>query len=237
MPEHKTVEKAPAQRRRLLSWGLMVGILAGLVAAALNVAGLVDRLEVSTRDLRFRLRGPLEPDPEIVLVTIDQRSLTELGRYPWPRGLLAQLIERIHSADPACLALDLALLEPENPAVDERLADAIGMGVTVLPVYLSPIPGQPLRWLTPAVPFYAKAHSMGHVALVPDLDGVYRALYQYQSYGGLSYPAFSAAAVAAYGGGRLEPLSAPLESGVSQSGRLDIQYRGSMRSCAQTTPS
>ncbi|HUT98204.1 MAG TPA: CHASE2 domain-containing protein [bacterium] len=214
------------KKKRFLSWGFTVGLLAGVVAAALSAAGLLDRLEVGTRDLRFRLRGPVEPDPEIALVTIDQRSLTELGRYPWPRGLLAQLVERIHSADPACLALDLALLEPDNPASDERLADAIGMGVTVLPVYLSPIPGQPLRWLTPAAPFSAKAHSLGHVALVPDLDGVYRTLYAYQSYGGLSYPAFSAAAATAFGGGRLEPLSASLESGVSQSDRLDITYRG-----------
>ncbi|MCK4594200.1 CHASE2 domain-containing protein, partial [bacterium] len=224
----KTADEVAEHRRRFLPWGLTVGLLAGLVAAALNVAGLVDRLEVSSRDIRFLLRGPLDPDPEIALVTIDQRSLTELGRYPWPRGLLAQLVERIHSVDPACLALDLALLEPDNPAVDERLADAIGMGVTVLPIYLSPIPGQPLRWLTPATPFYAKAHSLGHVALVPDLDGVYCTLYTYQSYGGLSYPAFSAVAATAYGGGRLEPLSAPLEPGVSQSHRLDIRYRGPM---------
>jgi len=214
------------RKRRFGSWGFTVGLLAGVAAAALSAAGFLDRLEVGTRDLRFRLRGPVEPDPEIALVTIDQRSLTELGRYPWPRGLLAQLVERIHSAEPACLALDLALLEPDNPASDERLADAIGMGVTVLPVYLSPIPGQPLKWLVPAAPFSAKAYSLGHVALVPDLDGVYRTLYEYQSYGGLSYPAFSAAAAAAFGGGRLEPMSAPLESGVSQSGRLDIAYRG-----------
>lgn len=227
MTETKKADEV-AERRRRLPWGLTVGLLAGLVAAALNVAGLVDRLEVGTRDLRFMLRGPLSPDPEIVLVIIDQRSLTELGRYPWPRGLLAQLVERIHSVDPACLALDLVLLEPDNPAVDERLADAIGMGVTVLPVYLSPIPGQPLKWLTPAPPFLSKAHSVGHVALVPDLDGVYRTLYRYQSYGGLSYPAFSAVAATAYGGGRLEPLSAPLEPGVSQSRRLDIRYRGPM---------
>src|SRR4030042_4968217 len=138
------------KKKRFLPGGFPVGLLAGVAAAALSAAGFLDRIEVGTRDLRFWLRGPVEPDPEIALVTIDQRSLTELGRYPWPRGLLAQLVERIPSADPACLALDLALLEPDNPASDERLADAIGMGVTVLPGYLSPIPGQPFPWLTPA---------------------------------------------------------------------------------------
>ena len=215
--KQKPSAEAQGKKRRLLSWGFTVGLLAGAVTAALSALGLFDRLEAGAGDLLLRLKRPSEPPSEIALVVIDQRSLAELGSFPWPRGLVAQLIERVHAAEPHCLALDLALLEPDNPAADERLADAIGRGTTILPVYLTPIPGRPLQWLAPAPPFAARAHSLGHVELEPDPDGVHRTLYAYRSYGGLSYPAFSAAAVAAFGGGRLEPLPAPLADRVEES--------------------
>lgn len=34
---------------------------------------------------------------DIVLVTIDEHSLSELGRWPWSRRAHAKLIERLHS--------------------------------------------------------------------------------------------------------------------------------------------
>jgi len=227
-----------AKPRTRLRWGLRLGLLGGLLAAALTVAGLTRQLEVLSRDLRFRVRGTVEAPAEVVLVTIDQRSLDVLGRYPWERGVLAEVVERLTAAEPGCLALDLALLESSTPEADQRLARALEAAPTVLPVYLAALPlslserptpsrdGGPLYWYTPAPPFRRAATALGHVALDPDVDGIYRNLYLEQSYGGRAYPAFAAAATAVYRGELPQPGDVPVDDAVGQRERLLINYRG-----------
>lgn len=231
------VRRKRGDRRGRWSWGLRLGLLAGAAAALLVALGFTEELEMLSRDLRFRLRGTRDPGDEIVLVTIDQRALDELGRYPWEREVLAEVVEALREADPACLALDLALLETSDPEADRRLARALGGVDCVLPAYLSPLPlsfaverpetgSGPLYWYAPAPAFRRAAHTLGHVALDPDVDGVYRTLYLEQSYGGTAYPAFAAAAAACYRGDELEPHSVGLSSGIGQERRLLIDYRG-----------
>jgi adenylate cyclase len=46
-------------------------------------------LELKALDPRFLSRGKIAPTGKIVLVTIDEKSLDELGRWPWPRVRIA----------------------------------------------------------------------------------------------------------------------------------------------------
>jgi adenylate cyclase len=57
--------------------------------------GLPLRLEGETLDLRFRLRPPHVPPVSLVIVDIDDPSITEIGRWPWSRQVLARLLDRI----------------------------------------------------------------------------------------------------------------------------------------------
>ncbi len=52
-------------------------------------------LELKTLDLRFLSRGKIATSGEIALVTIDEKSLDELGRWPWPRVRMAQLLDAL----------------------------------------------------------------------------------------------------------------------------------------------
>ena len=42
----------------------------------------------------FELRGQRSPTAPIIIVTIDEKSLSELGRWPWPRTTIAKLVGR-----------------------------------------------------------------------------------------------------------------------------------------------
>jgi adenylate cyclase len=68
-------------------------------------------------DLRFQARPPQPTSGAIVLVLIDDRSLGEIGRWPWSRSVMALLVERLVTAGARTIALDLLLAEPESSAV------------------------------------------------------------------------------------------------------------------------
>ena len=82
-------------------------------------------IDLKMTDVRFRLRKGMKPDPRIVIVTIDQKSVNELGRWPWPRTVMANLIEKLAEYGVKVVALDIVFSERSDPEADRKLANAI----------------------------------------------------------------------------------------------------------------
>ncbi len=80
---------------------------------------IVQFLENKTYDFRFLLRGDREPGPEIVIVGIDEKSLKQIGRWPWPRATLAELMQQMADQQPAVIGVDVLFSEAEL-SPDER---------------------------------------------------------------------------------------------------------------------
>jgi CHASE2 domain-containing sensor protein len=100
-----------------------VALLAGL---GIYSTGMLNALEHQTIDQRFSLRGGREPHTGIVIVGLDQRSLAALNqRPPIQRRLYAELIDRLASANPRLIALDIQFIGGSDPVDDEALVDAI----------------------------------------------------------------------------------------------------------------
>lgn len=55
----------------------------------------VGRLDLFLYDTRLALTMPNTVDPRVVVVDIDEKSLAEIGRWPWRRDILARLIEQL----------------------------------------------------------------------------------------------------------------------------------------------
>jgi len=96
--------------------------------------GFFQALELKVLDEHFRLRGRRAPSVPIAVVGIDDASLEKIGRWPWPRATLGQLISAVSNAGARVIGLDVILAEPER-APDQRLADellrryeALGLG-------------------------------------------------------------------------------------------------------------
>ncbi len=117
----------------------------GFLAVLLHASGVfplrfVAESELAWADARLRSNLPGTLDPRIVIVDADERSLGEIGRWPWPRDRLAALVdELVERQRVALIGLDMVLAEPD-PAHDQRLARALEGRPVVLGFYLNDDP-------------------------------------------------------------------------------------------------
>ena len=85
---------------------------------------------------RWAPRAAATPSP-VRVVEIDDESLTRLGRWPWPRAKLGQMIEKLTDAGAAAVALDIVLDYPGEAADDSALTAAITGRPVVLGQYFT----------------------------------------------------------------------------------------------------
>ncbi len=57
--------------------------------------GFVEQLDNIIYDARVRMTMPGGVDRRIVILDIDEKSLGEIGRWPWSRSLMAQVVEKL----------------------------------------------------------------------------------------------------------------------------------------------
>lgn len=94
---------------------LLIALACITVAALLYLVGpgLLDSLEFKTYDLRLQSRGTLTPSPNILLCVIDEKSLREQGRWPWPRWKIAKLVDKLSEMGAKVIAFDIGFFEPD----------------------------------------------------------------------------------------------------------------------------
>ena len=92
---------------------LAVGLALGLVFSFLCLpGGWLHGLELRAGDILFRLRAPRPGPQDVVIVAIDDKSIGQLGRWPWPRARHAELIRSLARAKPRAIAFDVLFSEP-----------------------------------------------------------------------------------------------------------------------------
>lgn len=74
----------------------------------------VYRLELSSLDTRFQLRGRMPIDPRIIIVDVDQHSQEVLGRWPFPRVHFADAINALHEDGAKVAAFDMTFSKPDQ---------------------------------------------------------------------------------------------------------------------------
>src|ERR1700675_883359 len=101
--------------------GLLLDAGAGFVLTAVVMLSyllqwpFMAAVEFKAYDLRAKLRGTLKSQPEeIALVTIDEESIAQFGRFPWPRSRIAAGIDKIAAGGPKVIGLTVLFSEPEQ---------------------------------------------------------------------------------------------------------------------------
>lgn len=70
-------------------------------------------IEYKAYDWRFQLRGEMQPGNDVVILAIDEKSIEELGRWPWPRKIFAKAYENLAKDGAAVIANDVIFSEPD----------------------------------------------------------------------------------------------------------------------------
>ncbi len=150
------------------------------------VTWFVPSLSAASLNMLFRLRGAFQAPADIVIVAIDDQSLQRIGRWPWPRSVMAQAIDKLTQSRPRSIGLDVIYSEPTTPEDDERLTSAIARnGQVILPAQLyesspaasvSQTAKPNTAWLRPLPDFASAASSLGHAHVSPEVDGMVRSI-------------------------------------------------------------
>ena len=168
----------------------------GLAVAALSVglsfAGGWQLLELQSYNLIHRTRRSLVGTPSwdnrIVVIAIDDASISELGQFPWPRQTHAQLLEQLWSTQPAAVSFDL--LFPDTTPDDGDLSAAI---VNSANVVLAVAGGRTL--VAPTIAEGAAGFFLaGDISNPTDIDGISRSIRLYND----ETPSFGVATLQVY---------------------------------------
>ncbi len=120
-----------------------------LAVAALELFGLRLLRPLDNRLLDTFVRSQaaaLAPDPEIILIDIDEKSLAnmeqEAGRWPWPRVVHAALVQGLGAQKPRAIVFDIPFVEKDSlrPNDDAAFVEAVaGTRNTYFPLIHLPL--------------------------------------------------------------------------------------------------
>lgn len=108
-------------------WSRIAVTLIPLVFALLHASGVLhigvlQRLDDIIYDARLRATMPKTLDDRIVIVDIDEKSLAEVGRWPWGRNRMAELADELFERQKvALLGFDVVFAEPDDSSGLKRL--------------------------------------------------------------------------------------------------------------------
>lgn len=166
---------APRSRlRSLAEWGVLV-LLATLLTIGAVRWSVVERLDAALYDTVITLHGHPARD-DIVIVAIDDQSLDAVGRWPWPRSRLADLLARVGAAHPRGIGVDILFIEPDlaHPEGDRALTAAVAQaGHVILPA----LPERTEQGRVYHYPFLGIEASVAHINAAADADSVVRGVY------------------------------------------------------------
>ncbi len=119
---------SPRARFLLLLFALFVG----LMVAEARFLHLTEAFSNRVADFFLRQQArSLVPDPDIVIVAIDEASVTGMadyaGRWPWPRSVHGEVVEGIAAQKPKAIVFDVMFGEPDvfRPESDAAFNETI----------------------------------------------------------------------------------------------------------------
>ena len=101
------------------------------------------------RDYMFILRGEIPQNDKVLIVDIDEKSLKQIGQWPWSRDVLSTLLENLTQAGVAIIGFDIVFAEEDRtsphkilnkyhitqkniPNYDEQFAQTVANTPTIL---------------------------------------------------------------------------------------------------------
>lgn len=99
-------------------WAMIVAMVFGFMVYV--QAPFLEKIEHIAYDSGVRLtyRNPNATD-KIAIIAIDDQSIEKIGRWPWPRNILADMIKQLSAVKAKVIGLKILLTEPQiDPGLD-----------------------------------------------------------------------------------------------------------------------
>src|SRR3954463_11899126 len=98
---------------------LCVGLLVGIAALRILDPAPIEEFRVRTFDTFQVIEPRVKTARPVRIVNIDEKSLAKFGQWPWPRTLVADLVNNLTRLGPAAIGFDVMFAEPDrlSPAV------------------------------------------------------------------------------------------------------------------------
>ncbi len=220
----KSLRKGAATRRLVFLCGLLPVVITAVLPIYQPTS--LSRLDRAVYDTIVRSIPAKPPSADVVIVDVDERSLSTIGQWPWPRDVVARLISRLRDMGASVIALDIIFAEPDRNASDHVLADTLRDGGVVLGYGMTFESGarQPNRCVlhplslatlhsqgeTSEQPYFRATDAIcslsmlaesagrsGFLNAAPDSDGILRRVPVLIELDGHAYPSLALAALAA----------------------------------------
>jgi HD-GYP domain-containing protein (c-di-GMP phosphodiesterase class II) len=106
----KTSQRARTASRRFI---FLCGAIPVIVTAVLALyrPSFFSRLDDAVYDTLLRIVRTKPPDGRVVIVDVDERSLSSLGQWPWGRDVMGHLVARLQDMGASTIALDILFAE------------------------------------------------------------------------------------------------------------------------------
>ena len=180
----------------LREWSWLSLALLLLTVVLISVGG-IKRFDQTMYDRLLQSQSQPARD-DIIIVAIDDYSLAELGKWPWPRARHAELLRQLHSMQVKAIGFDILFAEEETNIAsadngDQALARELRRQKNVVLPLVSIHAGKGLQAAPPLPLLAQEAAALGHIHIELDDDGVARSVFLKEGTQGQWWPHFSLA--------------------------------------------
>lgn len=171
-----------------------------LSIGAVSYLRFLDSYELEALDLRFLARShiskPVMTD-KVVIIEIGEDSIKRLGRFPFDRSYHAILIKALKEFEASKIVFDIFFSEPQEH--DRDMEEAMrAAGNVYLPFAFEIDTGKKAK-ITSSSDYLARclenlallSRGIGHINIIPDIDGKFRRVPLYIRHGNAFYPYIS----------------------------------------------
>jgi adenylate cyclase len=100
-------------------------LLNALLLRALDPTGLTRLRDVAFDSFQRLKPRTYHPATPVRIVDIDEAALAEFGQWPWPRTIVARLVDKLTEKGAAAIAFDVVFAEPDRSSISRMVKDLV----------------------------------------------------------------------------------------------------------------
>jgi len=117
-------------KKFLIYFGLSLIVTTLTISLYIFLPNNFETIDNKLKDMLFINRGPIQTTGDVIIIDIDEKSLSEIGQFPWSRDSLATLITNLSNAGIGAMGFDIMFPEidrssPKKIFDDLEISDII----------------------------------------------------------------------------------------------------------------